>query len=502
MEYAKNHFSKNKIKSKPIETVNLLSLYLKVDPRELQKLNILDLSLPFDNRYFVDVFLMKDSNIPEFVGAYDQFMKRFSLLSETLSLSKTQDDKAWMTAKNMLLFKEHAGFHLGYSKTIGKGSGVGAVFAEQLLKSAKEILELDIKDPEAYLFIPFIENGIGCDRISDMACHILQVHFAEYTERILDELKVTNRKLFYIGKERFHLVPMIGSQSKPLLFVPKTFLRRLPDQFDWTDVFEYYSLNKKYRDKINTELSKTIGIKEAGNKSNIRKDHIKKILTEEVTFFKSLINDFIQQYPADIEMKKVAKDLVAFNPLDLKYQAGSDFALNVVNRICEKFSFFIEEKGAWKHLYKDGYHLNETYAQTLFHSIALSYCEANNLDLLPEVETGRGRVDFRMNGNNKKILVEIKLSTHSRLIHGYTTQIPEYVKSDQSDHCVFLVVKVFDFKDISSNDEKEKKLKLRELQKKMDRKVSQVEKICEDQKSPSYSLKIVNAYYRDSASKM
>jgi hypothetical protein len=65
----------------------------------------------------------------------------------------------------------------------------------------------------------------------------------------------------------------------------------------------------------------------------------------------------------------------------------------------------------------------------LFFVVASSYCSANNLDLTPEAETGRGPVDFKISsGNHGRLLVEVKLSTSSRLLSGYTTQLELYKK--------------------------------------------------------------------------
>lgn len=51
------------------------------------------------------------------------------------------------------------------------------------------------------------------------------------------------------------------------------------------------------------------------------------------------------------------------------------------------------------------------------------YCEVNNLDISPETDTGNGPIDFKISkGFNDKINIEMKLSTNTKLLHGYKSQ--------------------------------------------------------------------------------
>ena len=97
-------------------------------------------------------------------------------------------------------------------------------------------------------------------------------------------------------------------------------------------------------------------------------------------------------------------------------------ALEIVDKIIEQFRHLIEDRDLWKELYTDdGQPRLEKAAQRLFYMVALSYCEANNLDITPEAETGRGPVDFKFsNALDGRILVELKLSRNSQYLSGYT----------------------------------------------------------------------------------
>jgi hypothetical protein len=82
-------------------------------------------------------------------------------------------------------------------------------------------------------------------------------------------------------------------------------------------------------------------------------------------------------------------------------------------------------------------------AQKVFYGVADSYCEANNLDLSPEINSGRGYVDFKVSrGYRAKVVVEVKLTTNSSLRHGYEVQLAEYQKAERTASSVYIIVDV------------------------------------------------------------
>ncbi len=45
-------------------------------------------------------------------------------------------------------------------------------------------------------------------------------------------------------------------------------------------------------------------------------------------------------------------------------------------------------------------------------------------------------------GYKLRVLAEVKLSSNSKLVHGYTTQVAEYEKAEKAGHAFFIVVDV------------------------------------------------------------
>lgn len=143
-------------------------------------------------------------------------------------------------------------------------------------------------------------------------------------------------------------------------------------------------------------------------------------------------------------------------PLSLKIPQTLDLdgLSKIVTQIIEQFRFLVEERRFSEELYQqNGSPRPEKSAQRLFFAIAYAYCKANNLDITPEADTGNGPVDFKVSqGFTGRVLVEIKLSTNSRLVKGYTRQLETYKTAEETQRGFYLVI------DVGQMGEKEKAL--------------------------------------------
>lgn len=78
---------------------------------------------------------------------------------------------------------------------------------------------------------------------------------------------------------------------------------------------------------------------------------------------------------------------------------------------------------------------------------------ANNIDISPEIDTGNGKIDFKFAVSfNERVLVEVKLSTNSNVVSGYTTQLEIYKASQQTMRAIYLLI------DVGSMGKKDKRL--------------------------------------------
>lgn len=115
----------------------------------------------------------------------------------------------------------------------------------------------------------------------------------------------------------------------------------------------------------------------------------------------------------------------------------------VVEEIIAQFRFLIEHRRLSEELFYHGRPRPEKSGQRLFFAVAYAYCKANNIDLTPEADTGNGPVDFKLSaGFAGRVLVEIKLSTNSKLVTGYTKQFERYRTAEETaaGYCVVLDV--------------------------------------------------------------
>jgi hypothetical protein len=129
--------------------------------------------------------------------------------------------------------------------------------------------------------------------------------------------------------------------------------------------------------------------------------------------------------------------------LTLKGPATAKKAVAVVEQIIEHFCHLIENEGLWKVLWHGGSPRREKTSQMVFYGTAAAYCKANNLDVTPEADTGSGPVDFKFSaGYNVRVLVEVKLSTNTKLVPGYQKQLAAYNKSQTPVRSFYLVVRV------------------------------------------------------------
>jgi hypothetical protein len=94
-------------------------------------------------------------------------------------------------------------------------------------------------------------------------------------------------------------------------------------------------------------------------------------------------------------------------------------------------------------LFANGKPKHERTAQRIFFAVAYPHCKANNLDITPEADTGNGPVDFKFSsGFNARVLVEIKLSTNSKLRSGYGRQLEKYKDAEETSLGFYVVIDV------------------------------------------------------------
>ncbi len=110
-----------------------------------------------------------------------------------LDSSKTKGDKFYRAALKSYAFREVNGISLGFSET-KTGSGFGSKLAEIVIGDAFDIVKSGSKQPEVFQLAGLFEQNVGADRLSDMIASLILPDILKYTQRINNELGISQLK--------------------------------------------------------------------------------------------------------------------------------------------------------------------------------------------------------------------------------------------------------------------------------------------------------------------
>lgn len=424
-----------------------LSQYMNISDEYLKENGIFNTILNSDSLYFINFLCLRDTKAKELEDAYDNLNDKFSSIATLLIASKKTGDRFYREALKLLDMSELEEICLGYAMFGTAGSGSGEKYKKLILGTAKEIIDAGIQQPEIFQLVGLFEEGIGPDRISDMIGRMVYDDLVAYS-------KAKYKEILMLDDVRQDLVfdngIMINEfNKKPLLLLPKDILNDLPVANEWDDIDYVCMLNNEVRQQMN----KKIGTEWQDLTTEYKKKTFKEIVLEDTSLLQGVIQDYItaeikaydfnKDEIGDASWHQASLDYTSNYPLYIKNGIESnDDVMNIVGLICNKFKDLIENNGLNEVLYTDDKKpRRERIAQKLFYAVAYTYCEQNNLDISPEVNSGRGPVDFKFSyGNNYKVLVEAKLTRNPHLVHGYEKQLIEYEKSERTEDSFYLVI--------------------------------------------------------------
>lgn len=428
-----------------------------IPEERLVELGVLNPTLNVDTRLFIDPLLLSVSAHVEIrEGARTSYEKHFSTIIKLLHGSNTQDDAPWKAARRMLSFPEVKWTCLGYGGHSISGSGSGTEMTEQIIRTAKQIVDLGVDDPDLFVAMALFEEGFGPDRISDMSTNVVFGDLIAFNHRILKSLSVPCKQMQLVLRNgatfqaHLPLNPFV-SEEAPIVLVPMDVLRHLPIVTDWSDVADAASKNDELRNRVNKQVADLWSRKSRKDKGELRRWAMsgKDAFSDFLDMIKGAGGksyDFDSDPVGEIFWRKLAATLADNEPLILKVPPILDLegVSQIVVQIIDQFRFLVEDRRYSEELYQpDGSPRPEKSAQRLFFAVAHTYCKANNLDITPEADTGNGPVDFKVSkGFNGRVLVEIKLSTNSKLVKGYTRQLETYKTAEETQKGFYLVVDV------------------------------------------------------------
>lgn len=436
----------------------LFSRHFNVSPALMAKAGVFDPSLNVDTLLFPDPMLLETSSHPEMQHAKVIFDEHFEKVRRLLLHSKgVTSHIGWKSAYRMLLFPEIPGTCLGYGANSISGSGAGPKMTNQLMATGYQIAELGIDDPDLFMAMGLFEEDFGPDLIGDMFTNVCFKDIIAFNQRVYKELSVATKSYSITLKSgaafsaSFAQNPTANGHDVPIILVPLDILRDLPVAIDWRGVQAVSEENKAFRDSLNSSVSSLWSRKSLESKSQLKTWALSSSgsfgdLLDMIHGMDGKPYDFAGDKLGELVWRDLYDRVISEYPFTIESPAklNHNSALEVVDKIIEQFRHLIEDRDLWRDLYTDdGTPRLEKAAQRLFYMVALSYCEANNLDITPEAETGRGPVDFKFsNALDGRILVEIKLSKNSQLVTGYTKQLDIYNTAERSFDSRYLVIDV------------------------------------------------------------
>ena len=352
-----------------------------------------DPRLDRDTHLCMDPFLVFKSKDPLFGGCRDKFMKFFESAFEIASkvdkiptheerkrrnISPTYDH----LIRNVLYFPEVEEICLGFSERSTGGSGAGRGFSAKVTDALIEMSKQGTSPPKHFESIAIFTPGIGVDGISDATANIIKKELVEYTMEVCKKYGLQTRWLpiknfeFDFDNRRWDdqcfELPFNPFNNKPIILVPKRFLRQIPS-ISPQEFYEYIESksNEAIRANLNFDIQANLEnndsvarIQEEREKSTYKKREI----IEYANSHPDVLNEFIEHVDDNEELysaynfKKDEQNLcdlprevsrfVYRNALENFLLKNESDLFDFIDKLILQVKVFVEGNGGYKFLWE------------------------------------------------------------------------------------------------------------------------------------------------------
>lgn len=430
----------------------MFSKHFGIKKQTMNGLGVFNPILNCDTKVFVEPLLLKSSSSQIMLEAFEHYKVFFAQLLKLLRSVKVIDesDIAWREAKRRLRFPEYKSTCIGYSSGTISGSGSGTVLNDKILQTAKEIINRSESDPDIFLMLPLLEEGIGADIISDMVQNIIDQYICDYTVDVMDRLGLIGAKEYrtklITGETKAYKLLHNKYHNCPIKLLPLDILSNLPlvNIFpSWLE--EQANINQEMRSQVN----KLIGVTWLDATITKKKESLLDLLKADKDFFLTVLStlqnctfehyDLEKDYEGLYRWLEDSKKFISVQNIhQLPSTHDKTISLQIiVETIANNFKRIIEEQDLWRIFWTKHYskfrHVREFYSQMLFYMVGDNWCSAYGnaftIDREFNKETKQLELIFNKPGY-KKIIVQIKHSNnHAGLKKAYEEQI-EQCKAD------------------------------------------------------------------------
>ncbi|MFO2961047.1 hypothetical protein SC984_05510 [Legionella pneumophila serogroup 1] len=427
--------------------------HFNIDKAKLNELGVFDPILNFDTKVFVEPLLLKDSASEIIRNSYQNYKTFFAHLLLLLQKSTYVGDKCWRTAKRMVNFPEYQFTCIGYSSGNTEGRGSGIEFNDKILQSAKEIVDLAEGNPEIFLLLPLLEDGIAGDRISDMVQNIIDDDICRYTQEIMAKLDLKGNRLHTSRNCNPYKLLFNPYSKQAIKLVPFDILSNLPvaDNVD-AIVEELAAYNERLRDIVNRDIGDIwLETTKAYRKEILLKElkTNKEFFVETLTALKAYSPqhyDFEKDYEG---LYKWLKDSQKFINVELSKEAKDcpddlESLMLAVTGIVHHYRDTIENKEMWRTfwtLHNSEYkHVKSHYSYMLFFTVCRAWLvsQNSNISINFKQRDGQPTLEFTTSGKNR-LSLHIKHANNTSLAKGYKNVLEKYRHVKNEKHCYLIM---------------------------------------------------------------
>lgn len=420
-----------------------------------------------DTELFVDPFATFDDTSEFFSDSYDRIIRFFNEAFKLAAKAKKNTNTiSYRKLQNMLIFPEINEIGLGYS---GSNSGAGASkhFRDQMIAAIYYSIKCGLKEYRHFEEVGIFQEGIGCDRISDITCNILKTNIIKYTQNICKQLDIPRApvRMRHIDFDFAQLrwidgtvkLPYNKYKNRGILLVPERFVNELPtiNADDFKD-YIWVAKNETLRNDLNYAIKKDIDKKEIIKIARRNPDWVSEY--EKIKEFKGFTPYNLQYDPKGkyIWSSKEVQNFAAMNPI--VYEEKEKLTQCILD-MCLSFKNFIENEGGYKLLWNVDKPRPESAAQLLLYGITKAHCMHLDIDISKECNAGSGPVDFKYSqGFQRRVLIETKLVSNSKYWNGLTKQLPKYMKAEGIQKGIYMLI-AFNTDEINKCNKLKQKIK-------------------------------------------
>lgn len=416
--------------------------------------------LTIDTQLFVDPFLIYGHEHGRFEGSHADIISFFNSVFHLIAKSDgSRSSVRYQKAVAAMLFPEAEEVCLGYTAAGTRGSGSGRDSATVIADALWEAIQAGLEEITHFEEIAILRGGIGADRISDATVTLLRQRLANYTLDVCKRHGIPVSRIRYgkgyynIETERWNPLPVelpTNPYGKmPILLVPERYLNLLPtiNADDFWD-YCYTNENEILRTEFNYDVTRNVSKEEivalARRRADLRRRYLESVERQRASPY-----DLQRDPKGLVKWYDASAEYCGENPLQLSIHSGTDF-LGVVGSMVDAYQHFVEQNSGWRLLWDENgtRRRGEKTSQLLFLGVVKHYCRANDIDISPEPNIGRGPVDFKVSrGYHLRALLEVKLAKNTRFWNGLTRQLPTYLNAEEVRDGYFLVI-TYDDRDL------------------------------------------------------